>query len=125
MNTNMENNEKKRNKVNAKATPWAEERFGLLKIDDAILLRESQKQLGMAKSYIQELEDSIKELQLLIQQLQKGENKDFRKEIKRDELYQQIQNDNKALREKNKKLKAAYDIALSRLYQAERNGNCA
>ncbi len=121
----MENNEMKRNNVNAKATPWAEERFGLFKLDDATLLKESQKQLGMAKSYIEELEDTIRKQQLLIQQLQKGENKDFRKEIKKEDLYQQIQTENKALREKNKQLKAAYDIALSRLYQAEQNANCA
>lgn len=121
----MENKEMKRNNVNAKATPWAEERFGLFKLDDATLLKESQKQLGMAKSYIEELEDTIRKQQLLIQQLQKGENKDFRKEIKKEELYQQIQNENKALRKMNKELKAAYDIALSRLYQAEQKANCA
>lgn len=121
----MENKEKRRNNVNAKATPWAEERFGLLKLDDTTLLKESQKQLGIAKSYIEELKDTIGKLQLLIQQMQKGENKDLRKEIKRDEVYEQMRKENKALREKNKQLKAAYDIALSRLYRAEQKTICA
>lgn len=85
------------------------------KIPDYILLKESRKEVGQLQSYIQELENTNRELAKEVENLLRLEPEE-RKEMKRERLYSDKNNDLRQMREKLKKLSFDYDLLLSRYH---------
>lgn len=85
------------------------------KIPDHILLKESRKEVGQLQSYIQELENTNRELAREVENLLRLEPEE-RKEIKRERLYGEKNNELRQMREKLKKLSFDYDLLLSRYH---------
>lgn len=86
----------------------------LLKVPDDVLLKESQKEVGELKSYVDELEYVNNCLKKKVSQLQ---DKDTKKRIQEQIMYQEIHNknvnlklENQKLLEKNKELVRKYGI---------------
>ena len=86
----------------------------LLKIPDEVLLKESQKEVGELKSYVDELEYVNNCLKKKVSQLQ---DKDTKKRVQEQIMYQEIHNknvnlklENQRLLEKNKELVRKYGI---------------
>lgn len=85
------------------------------KIPDNILLKESRKEVGQLKSYIDELEHTNRQLAREVESLLRltpGE----RKEMNRERLYGDKNNELRQVREKLKKLSFEYDLLLSRYH---------
>lgn len=85
------------------------------KIPDHILLKESRKEVGQLQSYIHELESTNRELAKEVETLLKLDP-DERKEMKRERLYGEKNNELRQMREKLKKLSFDYDLLLSRYH---------
>ena len=86
----------------------------LLKVPDDVLLKESQKEVGELKSYVDELEYVNNCLKKKVSQLQ---DKDTKKRVQEQIMYQEIHNknvnlklENQRLLEKNKELVRKYGI---------------
>ena len=85
------------------------------KIPDNILLKESRKEVGQLKSYIEELEHTNRQLVQEVESLLRL-TPDERKEMKRERLYGDKNNELRQVREKLKKLSFEYDLLLSRYH---------
>lgn len=86
----------------------------LLKVPDDVLLKESQKEVGELKSYVDELEYVNNCLKKKVSQLQ---DKDTKKRVQEQLMYQELHNkninlklENQRLLEKNKELVRKYGI---------------
>ena len=86
----------------------------LLKVPDDVLLKESQKEVGELKSYVDELEYVNNCLKKKVSQLQ---DKDTKKRVQEQIMYQEIHNknvnlklENQRLLEKNKELVRKFGI---------------
>lgn len=118
-------NEQNESRKNRKAINWTEKRFGILKLSDEVLLEQSQKELGKANSYIQELEDTIRKQKILIEQLSSGENKEVRQQEKRSAIYQDLKAQIKKIRKEKADITMAYHRLLSKLLLLENKDKCA
>lgn len=85
------------------------------KIPDHILLKESRKEVGQLQSYIQELENTNRQLAKEVENLLRLEPEE-RKEMKRERLYGEKNEELRRMREKLKKLNFDYDLLLSRYH---------
>lgn len=85
------------------------------KIPDNILLKESRKEVGQLKSYIEELEHTNRQLAQEVESLLRLTPEE-RKEMKRERLYGDKNNELRQVREKLNKLSFEYDLLLSRYY---------
>ena len=77
-----------------RSKPKMRSRYGLYKIPMEVLLKNKSQEVGELKSYIQELENEIFSLKN-----NKEEQREFRKEIKSEEMYKSIKRQNKNLQE--------------------------
>ena len=90
-----------------------------MKIPVEYLLKRSRQECGELKSYVQELEHENSKLKKILQQF-RSEDKEWSKEVKKEELYKQIQAENKKLRQsvrdhKNLKNRLIYELTQLRL----------
>lgn len=90
-----------------------------MKIPVEYLLKRSRQECGELKSYVQELEHENSKLKKILQQF-RSEDKEWSKEVRKEELYKQIQAENKKLRQsvrdhKNLKNRLIYELTQLRL----------
>ena len=85
------------------------------KIPDNILLKESRKEVGQLQSYIQELEHINRQLAQEVENLLRLPPEE-RKDMKRERLYGEKNEELRNIREKLKKLTFDYDLLLSRYH---------
>jgi len=109
----------------------SEEIHGLSKIPDCALVKILQTEVGQLKSYIEELEETVKDkikegnkkLEERVSELSK-QLKEERKEIKAqfvyDELLNSLRTENKSLKERNKRLEKDKEDLFSQLVKARK-----
>jgi hypothetical protein len=99
--------------------------YGLEKIPDSELLKLSQRELGEYKSYCEELEDKVKELEKKLSephpydQLSKKERIEVSKKMQESVICQTLQAQIKSLKEKNKKLEATNGQLIDRIIELQ------
>jgi len=88
------------------------------KIPDHILLKESRKEVGQLKSYIDELEHANKQLTKELESLLKMEPSE-RNGLKKERAYTQKNDEMRTLQQKHRKLKSDYELLLNKYYTSK------
>jgi len=88
------------------------------KIPDYIMLKELKKQLGEKESYIEELEDKIKQMTISYNQ---ELDRDARKQVKSETLYKQLNAQLEKEKKTNNNLRATISELVTKLNKYEHN----
>ena len=94
--------------------PKMRSRYGLLKLPTEVLLKRRNQEVGELKSYVQELEHDISILKKEKSQMT-GEEREICKEVKSEEMYRNIKQQNKRLRGMVKDLRKDRDNLLQKV----------
>ena len=89
------------------------------KIPDLVIIKELREELGKLKSYIDELEDKLKQGLIQEREALQKENSKKRQEIMKEELYKKIKSDNSKLKKEIIKLRENISDLVVRLNKAE------
>ena len=102
-----------------------EEKYGLSKVPDSVLLKLSQQEVGELKALVDELQYKVDELTKLNQQ-QKAQqvacrecNKETRLIVRREEMFKNITAHNDNLKARIKKMRENFDKLLARCCKLE------
>lgn len=93
---NIQKTKKKKDKT--------DERYGIYKIPDDVLIKNIRREIGEKDSYISELEYNIKEKERIIDILKNGDKTEIRK-IRQDEVFQEYKDKIKLLEKKISQLR--------------------